>query len=436
MNTKIFCRSDTLRFLLLWIIALISSSSFAETFLLKDGNVVDVIGGRVMETTSLLVKDGKIVELGRDLKVPADAKILDFNGKFIMPGLIDAHSHVAASGLLVPNQAPGSLLLQTYPRPTAYRAIRGVANLRSLLDSGFTTIRDLGLSGNYGDIALLKGINEGWIAGPHMVTSGIIIGPLGAHANAGLNPEKMDLPENDHIVTFNADGIRRGVQENIQHGAGVIKLVVEHQRLLYTTDQIKAAVDEAARAGILVAAHAFTDKAMRNSVQAGVATIEHGVFVSDKTLRMMESENVILVDTTFPQGTLDIVTAARYRIWLERLKRAYKIGVKIAFGSDVFWHVPGKTRGELSLANLKSYVDAGISNAEILRFITINAADAIGVGAETGSLEVGKRADVIVVNENPFEDINVLYDVSFVMKSGIVNKHEGKFSFIPKGFDT
>lgn len=405
----------------------------AEQVLLSGGHIIDVKTGRVMDG-SILVSDGRISRISTGEDISDGADVIDMAGKFLLPGLIDAHSHVAASALLVPNQAPGSLMRQNFEISTAERAVRATANLQSLLSSGFTTIRDVGLGGNFADTAVADGVAEGWIAGPRVIASGKIIGPLGTHANAGLNPEQPELQFIDHIITDTPDEMRAAVRWNMQHGARAIKLVVEHGLLYYTEDEIRAAVDEANRAGLRVAAHSFSDKATQNAIRAGVSSIEHGFNLGDATLKMMARTGTWLVDTTFTEGSLDMATAANTQRWVSRLKRAHELGVPIAYGSDVFWHEPGRTRGEISLDSVNSYVLAGISNAEILRFITINAAAVIGVEHETGSLEAGKSADIIALDANPLENIDALRDVSFVMKQGAIYKQAGHFSYEPTGF--
>ena len=419
--------------LLLLFLSSALHTAVAEQVLLIGGRVVDVNSGRLVDQ-SILITNRRIDEIGNEVEVPQGAKVIDMTGKYLMPGLIDAHSHVAASALLVAGQAPGSLMRQNFEISTAERAVRATANLQSLLASGFTTIRDVGLGGNLADIAVADGVEEGWIAGPRVIASGKIIGPLGTHANAGLNPEQPGLQLIDHIITHTSDEMRAAVRWNMQHGAAAIKLVVEHGLLSYTEDEIRVAVDEANRAGLRVAAHSFSDRATQNAIRAGVTSIEHGFNISDETLRMMVKNGVWLVDTTFAQGSLDIATPQNASRWIQRLKRAHQLGVQIAYGSDVFWHEPGRTRGEVSLDNIESYELAGISNEEILRYITINAADVIGVKSETGSLEPGKSADIIALDENPLDSVQALRQVSFVMKAGTIYKREDRFAFEPTGF--
>ncbi|MEM7336425.1 MAG: amidohydrolase family protein [Chloroflexota bacterium] len=403
-------------------------------FYLQSGNIIDVVSGSIMVKGALLVDNGRIQAIGPNLKRPDDAQLVDLSGKYVMPGMIDAHTHIAASALSVPNQARGSLLRQNVDQSTAVRTIRGVANAQSLLSSGFTSIRDVGLGGTYADLAIVRGIDEGWISGPHTIASGKIIGPIGIHANAGLNPEHPELSFIDHIITSTVDEMREAVRTNMQYGAGLIKLAIEAGRLSYTEEEIKTAVSEANRAGLRVAVHAFNDKVTQAAVRAGVTSVEHGFNLSEETLQMMKEYGVWLVDTTFTEGSLDMATPANVERWLNRLRLAYEIGVPIAYGSDVFWHVPGRSRGELSLDNTRSYPLAGIPNRDMLKFITLNGATVMGIEGQTGSLDVGKLADIIALEENPLEDIEALRTASFVMKRGVIYKLDGVYHFEPTGF--
>ncbi|MEM8862214.1 MAG: amidohydrolase family protein, partial [Chloroflexota bacterium] len=323
---------------------------------------------------------------------------------------------------------------QNVDRSTAVRAVRGVANVQSLLSSGFTAIRDVGLGGTYADLAIVRGIDEGWIAGPRMIASGKIIGPIGIHANAGMNPEHPELSEIDHIITSSVDEMRQAVRTNMQYGATLIKLAIEAGRLSYTEEEIRVAVDEANRANLRVAVHAFNDTIIQTAVRAGVTSVEHGFNLSEETLRLMQKHGVWLVDTTFAEGSLDMATPPNVKRWLKRLKLAYDIGVPIAYGSDIFWHVPGRTRADLSLDGTQSYVLAGIPTCDILKFITINGAKVMGINDQTGSLSVGKLADIIALDENPLEDIEALRTASFVMKGGDIYKQDGVYRFEPTGF--
>ena len=218
----------------------------------------------------------------------------------------------------------------------------------------------------------------------------------------------------------------KAIRENVHFGARVIKIVVDDQPYIYSVEDIKFIVAEASRAGLKVAAHCMTEKGARNAAEAGVASIEHGFQMSDEVLELTKRNNVVLVGTDF---TLD---AARHLglspeqgkffhdTFIDRLKRAYRIGVIMAYGTDTFFAVPGETRGTLSISYLDSYTEAGLTNHDILKMMTTNAAALLGVEKQRGSVQPGLYADLIAVTENPLDNINTLKSVKFVMKNGVV----------------
>jgi imidazolonepropionase-like amidohydrolase len=187
---------------------------------------------------------------------------------------------------------------------------------------------------------------------------------------------------------------------------------------------VRTAVEEAHAMGVKVMAHATSDEGIRNAVLGGVDSIEHGFGVSDETLRLMKERGTYLVGTDFPA---DRIGQRRYDSNIARNKKAYAMGVPMAFGSDAVYYEEGKTRGEQTIGFLFSYVDAGLPNDHILRMATMHAADLLG--ADTGRIEKGRNADIIAMPENPLEDIGALYGVEFVMKDGRVYKRDGLFRF-------
>ncbi len=283
-------------------------------------------------------------------------------------------------------------------------------------------VRDVGNNALYADVALRRAIEGGWIPGPNMIASGIIIAPFGGQFQ--MQPEKPDLGNPEYIYADTEDEIRMAVRKNIHYGATVIKIVVDNQPYIYSVDDIAAAVDEAGDVGISVAAHATSDEGIRNATLAGVVSIEHGNRVSDETLRLMKERGTYLVGTDFPASRSSEAANARL---VERNRRAYAIGTPMAFGSDVEYYREGWTRGELTLEFLESYTKADIPADYILKMFTMNAADVMGVNS--GQLKVGFAADIIAVNDNPLQDITALRGAHFVMKDGRVYKRDGRFEW-------
>jgi imidazolonepropionase-like amidohydrolase len=303
-----------------------------------------------------------------------------------------------------------------------------VANARAMLESGFTTVRDVGNNGNYADTSLRNSIDQGIVPGPTIINAGRIIAPFGGQYH--LRPERRELGNPEYLFADTRDEMRKGVRENVHFGALVIKIVVDDQPYIYSVDDIKFIVEEARNAGVRVAAHCMTEQGARNAAEAGVASIEHGFTMSDETLRLAKKNNVVLVGTDFTTeaaGYLGLppdIAKGFHDHFIDRLKRAFKIGVTMAYGTDTFFAVDGHTRGTLAISFIDSYTEAGMPAKDILRMMTTNAARLLGVEKQRGALKPGTYADLIAVSGNPLDNINALKKVSFVMKNGAVFKSD------------
>jgi imidazolonepropionase-like amidohydrolase len=396
-------------------------SGYAETTAIKAGKLVDPENGTTSVNQIILVEDNTIKAIGRDIPIPTGSTVIDLSKYTVLPGLFDAHSH------LCHNVAPAqSQLFNTLETPTAYRAILGVANARTMLESGFTTVRDVGNNGNYADTALMLAIDRGVVPGPTMINAGRIIAPFGGQFQ--IQPERRGLSEPEYFFADTKDELKKAVRENIHYGARVIKIVVDDQRYIYSVDDIRFVVEEARNAGLKVAAHCGTERGARNAAEAGVASIEHGIQMSDEALQLAKRNNVVLVGTEFPVKLAEYLGLSPeqakefHAVYVDRLKRAYKIGVPMVFGSDAFFDVKSETRGEQALSVIDSFVEAGVANKDLLRYMTTDAARLLGVDSRRGAIKVGLRADIIATKENPLDTIQTLKKVSFVMKNGKVFK--------------
>src|SRR5215475_7242141 len=273
---------------------------------------------------------------------------------------------------------------------TSYRAILGVMNAKEMLESGFTTVRDVGNNGNYADTSLRLAIENNIVPGPTMINAGRIIAPFGGQYH--LQPERKELGNPEYFFADTRDEIRKAIRENIHFGALVIKIVVDDQKYIYSVDDIKFIVEEARSAGLKVAAHCLTEQGARNAALGGVASIEHGFRMSDEALQIAKANNVVLVGTEFPVPAaealgLDPKTAKLFHdIFIDRLKRAYKIGVTMAYGTDAFAAVPGETRGSMAISYIDSFVEAGIPAKDTLKIMTTNAAQLLGVDKQRGAI--------------------------------------------------
>jgi len=408
--------------------ALLLFALFLSGSLSADGQITAIKAGKLIEpetgTTAvnqiILVENKKIKAIGGGLQIPAGATVIDLSKATVLPGLFDCHSHLCQM------TSPGDrdLFTTDIRQSTAYRAIIGVKTAKEMLEAGFTTVRDVGNNANYADTSLRNAVENGLVPGPTIINAGRIIAPFGGQYH--LRPERVELGVPEYLFADTRDEMLKAVRENIHFGALVIKIVVDDQKYIYSSEDIKFIVEEAQKAGLKVAAHCMTEQGARNAIEGGVASIEHGFQMSDEALELAKQKRVVLVGTDFPEKDaeylgLDPKTALLFHnIFLDRLKRAYKIGVTMAYGTDSFFDVPGETRGTLAISYLDSYTEAQIPAKYILQMMTTNAANLVGVEKERGAIKVGMYADIIAVPENPLDNINTLKKVSFVMKNGKV----------------
>jgi imidazolonepropionase-like amidohydrolase len=381
---------------------------------IKAGKLVDPEKGTTEINQIILVRGKTIEAVGPQVQIPPDAKIIDLSKSTVLPGLFDAHTHLCMT--LKKDRDGQSYFFTTLLDPTPYRAIEGVA-------AGFTTVRDVGNAGNYADTALRLAIERGLVPGPTMLNAGRIIAPFGGQFH--LQPEKQDLATPEYFFADTRDEMLKAIRENIHFGATVIKIVVDDQKYIYSADDIRFMVEEAHRDGLKLAAHCWTEAGARNAAEAGVDSIEHGEMMTNEDLQLAKKNHVVLVGTDFTEiaaragGFPDL-----HHVFVDRLKRAYQIGVTMAFGTDAFVSLPGETRGTQAAEYVDSWVEAGVPAKDTLQAMTINAARLLGVDRDRGAIRAGLAADIIATPENPLDDIQAVRKVSFVMKNGSVFKNE------------
>lgn len=392
-----------------------SSAAFAQVTAIKAGRLVDTESGTVKNNQILLIENGRIRSIGENIAIPAGAKVIDLSKSTVLPGLFDMHTHLCMD--MQPGRDAGSYYYTTLNDPDSFRAVQGVVNARTMLESGFTSARDVGNEGNYACVSVRRAIQRGMIPGPTLYTAGRIIAPYGGQFQ--MQPDKQKLGEPEYFYADTRDEMIKAIRENIHYGATVIKIVVDDQQYIYSVEDIKFMIDEAARAGVKLAAHCWTRAGARNAALAGVASIEHGFDMTDEILEIAKRNNVVLVGTDY----LALRTNEQgHKQWVDRLRRAYKIGVTMAYGTDVIDQRPGQTRGTETIMGIDPWVEAGVPSKALLQAMTINAARLMGVEKERGLLREGLAADIIAVPDNPLENINTLKKVSFVMKNGSVIK--------------
>lgn len=415
----------TTRALVALTLFLLCAAARAQVTVIKAGRLVDPEAGTAAANQVIVVEGRKIKAVGPNLPIPAGATVIDLSAYTVLPGLFDAHTHLCES---TPPE-DRDLYSQDIRTTGAWRAILGTVNARQMLEAGFTTVRDVGNAGNYVDTDLRRAVEQGLIPGPTIVNAGRIIAPFGGQYH--LNPERRELGAPEYLFADTRDEMRKAVRENAHFGARLIKIVVDDQPYIYSAEDIKFIVEEARAAGLKVAAHCLTEQGARNAAEGGVASIEHGLRMSDETLELARRNGVVLVGTDFTEKTAGYLGAgpefakAFHALFLDRLKRAYRVGVTMAYGTDAFFNVPGETRGTIALMYLDSYTEAGIPAPYVLKMMTTNAARLLGVEGERGAVRAGLYADLVATPGDPLKDIIELRRVAFVMKEGKVIRGVG-----------
>ncbi len=398
-------------------------SSAGAAYAVRAGRLIDPATGTTAANQIILVRDGFIRDVGPNVAIPAGVEVIDLSGLSVLPGLVDAHNHLALTYKMEPEN---NVYYLTYVLDsTALRAIQAASNGMQMLSAGFTLVRDLGNNGDYADTALRVAIEQGWIAGPTIVNSGIIIGGMGGQFSP--TPEMVkdhDIVYPEYLDADTSDEIIKAVRQNMLFGAKVIKICVDCKPWGYSVDDMKLFVSEAGRAGLKVAGHVQTQDGARRAIEAGIWSIEHSGALTDEIHQLMAAKGIWRVGTETPFTPYRGSQAAFDRT-VAGLKSAYARGVKMAFSTDADYYIPGMTRGEVVLNFLNSWKAAGIPAPEILRIMTVNGFQVSDVWDRRGPIRAGFPADFIAVSGNPLEDIDALRTVSFVMKDGLVFKRDG-----------
>lgn len=395
----------------------------AQVTALKIGQLVDPENGTSAANQVALIENGKFTAIGANVAVPAGATVVDLSQYYVSPGLVDAHNHLALTYKEEPEH--NSYYLTSVMDSTAIRAIQAVSNGMTILNAGFTMERDLGNNGNYADTALRVAIEQGWVPGPTIINSGIIIGGFGGQFSPV--PEREGLIEPEYLNADTNDEIVKAVRRNILYGAKVIKICVDCKSYGYTADEMRLFITEAAKAGMKVAGHVQTHAGALRAIDAGIWSIEHSGALDDETHKLMAQKGIWRVGTETPYTTYHTNTPGakeRFDRQTAGMKNAYANHVKMAFSTDADYYIPGMDRGQVVIDFLKSWKAAEIPAPEILKIMTVNGYKVCDLYEKRGLIKVGYPADLIAIQGNPLQDIDALRDVRFVMKDGVFFKKD------------
>ena len=393
----------------------------AQVIAIRAGHLVDPETGNAAANQVILVENGKFGAIGPNVPIPQGAEVIDLSQDYVTPGLVDAHNHLALTYKKDPEN--NSYYLTSVMDSTAIRAIQAVSNGITMMNAGFTVVRDLGNAANYADTALRVAIEQGWIPGPTVINSGIIIGGMGGQFYPV--PERASLVYPEYLDADTPDEIVKAVRRNILYGAKVIKIMVDAKPYGYTVDEMKLFISEAAKSGLKVAGHVQTHDGAMRAIEAGIWSIEHSIALDDQAHKLMASKGIWRVGTETPVSSHYSPSQARFDRQVEGMKNAYANHVKMAFSTDADYYIPGMTRGEIVIDFLRSWKAAEIPAPEILKIMTVNGYKVCDIYDKRGPIKTGLPADLIAVDGNPLADIDALRDVRFVMKDGTVFKRDG-----------
>lgn len=412
---------------LLLILLIPAALTLSQVTAVKAGKLIDPRAGTILTDQVILVEGARIKSVGKNVTVPSNATIIDLSSFVVLPGLTDCHTHI----LLQPEDEQGTPPVIT--KSQAFRTVQAVAAAKKDLEAGFTTMRDVDSEGaGFADVAVRDGINEGIIPGPRLLVSTYALTITGGHMNlTGMNPD-LPLPD-PAAITDTREAMIAEVRREVKYGADWIKLyatgtlrhidpVTLEPLSQVSVEDVQAIVNEAKRWGRDVAAHAYGGDGAKNAVLGGVRSLEHGMLLSDEILQLMHYHGTYWCPTlsVYIPDDLKEIDEKRQRIIASHkavFQKAMKMGIKIAFGTDVGAYEHGTSAREFV-----RMVEYGMKPMDAIRSATVTASELLRMEKEIGTLEPGKYADIIAVRENPVENIRSLTDVAFVMKQGKIYK--------------
>jgi imidazolonepropionase-like amidohydrolase len=403
--------------------------------LIKAAHLIDPVTGVVRDNQAIFIEGDKVKLVGAAADVakiaPLEVRVIDLGNATVLPGLIDCHTHVTGE--------PENYYEDIFRKSPIDVATTAHIYARRTLLAGFTTIRNVGAD-EYTDLALRRAIDAGKIPGPRMLCSAVALGSTGGHADLNGFSPYLDFKLIAPGIANGPEQIREAVRRNVKYGADWIKIlasagVLSEEEAVgapqYSPEEMKAAVDEAALWGRKVAAHAHGAEAIKMAVRAGVASIEHGSLIDDEGIRLMKehgtwlvsdiyNDDYILAEYTrlgYPQKIIDKERLVG-RLQRENFRKAFKAGVKCAFGTDAGVYPHGWNAKQFA-----KMIEWGMTPMQAIQSATASAADLIGWKTKVGQLAPGYFADLVAVKGDPLKDISVLEKPDFVMKGGAIYKN-------------
>jgi imidazolonepropionase-like amidohydrolase len=425
------------------LLLLAASIAFAQSpppepvTVIRAGTLIDGVSAAPRRNQAIVIRGGRVESVGdwSDGRVPAGAKVVDLSSATVLPGLIDSHTHVFLQGEV---PAEGGYDAQLLKQGLALRAARATIAARRALEQGFTTIRDVETEGaGYGDVGIKQAIERGYIPGPRMFVVTRAISTTGGYPLEDYAPE-LDMPKGAQLVDGPVEA-RKAAREQLSNGADWLKVYMTHRSWVdaqgklvsqptLTVEELKAVVDEAHGWGRKVACHAYGGIGLHRALDGGCDSIEHGLDLDDAAVAQMVRQGTWYCPTMLvyykdwsPEGTPEgIRDRARAAVHGPSLRKAYKAGVRIVFGTDV----GGFPWNEPIADEFSRMVEFGMPPMAAIQAATSKAAEMLDMSGRLGVLAPGAYADVVAVRGDPLADVSVLKNVSFVMKDGKVYRNE------------